>query len=171
MQLSAHDSIIKAAKASGAARRKKSVRLKAEFLDAVRAGALLTQTGIVAPRTYQTWLKRDSEFAATVKKIVAARPKPIRPKRNTPRHPVKVPRKAQARAIFSNEIYIKAARLINRNMTPDIRESAISELMLMMLGGEEPDAGRAVRNARAEFSQLVGFTADAYHESIWEMAA
>lgn len=156
MQRNAHDSIMKAAKASGAARRKKSVRLKAEFLDAVRAGALLTKTGIVAPRTYQTWFKKDSEFAAAIKKIIAGR---------------KAPRKAQARAIFSNEIYIKAARLINRNVTPDIRESAISELMLMILSGEEPDAGRAVRNARAEFSQLVGFTADAYHESIWEMAA
>lgn len=40
---------------------------KQAFIEAVKAGAALTKTGVVAPRTYQKWMKEDPEFAAAVK--------------------------------------------------------------------------------------------------------
>lgn len=141
-------------KASGESRRNKREELKARFIAAVEAGAELTKTGVVAPRTYQVWRRNDAEFSRKVDAILKARreakPKKVyvykRPSR------AKVYGRSAMERLTSDAIYVKAVSLLaGRKLAPDIRESAISELMLMMLEGETPDAGKAVHAAKAEF--------------------
>ncbi len=141
-------------KASGESRRKKREELKARFIAAVEAGAELTKTGIVAPRTYQTWRRDDEGFSRKIDTILAAR-RAARPKKvyvyKRPSRAKTYGRSAMER-LTSDATYVKAVSLLaGRKLAPDIRESAISELVLMMLEGETPNVGKAVHAAKAEF--------------------
>lgn len=147
----------KANKASVASKRKRREELKAEFLAAIEAGSKLTQTGVVAPRTYQVWRRDDPEFSKRVDEIVEAQrqarlalpPKVYKYKRKSR---AKVYGPSVLESLNDVDIYVKAASMIKaKGLTPDVRESAISELVLMMLSGEEPDAGKAVNLAKSEF--------------------
>ena len=140
--------------ASGESRRIKREELKARFIAAVEAGAELTKTGIVAPRTYQVWRRDDAEFSKRIDAILAAR-RAARPKKvyvyKRPSRAKVYGRSAMER-LTSDAMYVKAVSLLaGRKLAPDIRESAISELVLMMLEGETPNAGKAVHAAKAEF--------------------
>lgn len=145
----------KASKAGVAARRNKRDTLKAQFIAAVEAGSELTKTGVVAPRTYQVWRKDDPEFSKRVDEIIEARRavKAALPRRKYKRKSrAKIYGRSVMDQLTRDETYVKAVTLLKgRNLAPDIRESAISELVLMILSGEEPNAGKAVHAAKAEF--------------------
>lgn len=154
-------------KASVEARRIKREELKARFIAAVEAGAELTKTGVVAPRTYQVWRRDDEEFSAKIDAILAAR-RAARPayKRKSR---AKVYGPSAMNRLTSDETYVKAVSLLKgRKLSPDIREAATSIIVLQILEGETPDAGRAVHEAKAEHSQFVGFGRRAQLTSIWE---
>lgn len=124
--------------------------LKARFIAAVEAGAGLTKTGIVAPRTYQVWLKDDPEFAAKIDAILRAR-REARPKK-VYKSRAKVYGRSVLDGLNDVDVYVKAVKLLgNRKLMSDIREAAISELVIMMLSGEEPNVSKAVSTARDEF--------------------
>lgn len=138
--------------ASGESRRNKREELKARFIVAIEAGAELTKTGIVSPRTYQVWLKDDAAFAAKVDAVLRAR----REARPVKKYKRKSRAKVYGRSVLDGlngvDIYVKAVKLLgNRKLMADIREAAISELIIMMLSGEEPNASKAVATARDEF--------------------
>lgn len=141
--------------------------LKARFIAAIEAGAELTKTGVVAPRTYQVWRRDDAEFSAKVDAILAAR-RAARPAYKRPSR-AKVYGLSAMNQLTSDATYVKAISLLaGRKLAPDIREAAISIIMLQILEGETSDAGRAVHEAKAEHSQFVGFGRRAELTSIWE---
>lgn len=141
----------KAGVASGIARRAKTDEMKRLFIEAVKNGAALTKTGLVNASTYQKWRKQDVEFSNHIDALVKARPKPVVFKRKR-KSRAKIYGASALNSLNSVGVYVQAVTLLKgRHLAPDIRESAISELVLMILSGEKPNAGKAVHLAKAEF--------------------
>lgn len=166
---------------SGVTRRAQAAQRKNDFIRAVTFGASLTHNGVVSRHTYQKWRKADADFnawldghIARMRRATAERKAAWRAAYDRTEYKAQWKRdnakriNAQARlarikrakfyersaldGLYELDVFSRANSLIGRNIPQDIRESAISELVLMMLEGHEPDAKHALRVARGEIS-------------------
>lgn len=166
---------------SGEVRRLKTVALKNDFIRAVTYGASLTHNGVVSRHTYQKWRKADADFNAWLASHIKRMRREAAERKEAWRKAYDAVRdrnrdyKAQLKynrewkrgkrderqkfyessaldGLYEVDVFAKANKLVSRNLPQDIRESAISELVLMMLEGHEPDVKQALRTARGEIS-------------------
>lgn len=160
---------------SGVTRRAQAAQRKNDFIHAVTFGASLTHNGVVSRHTYQKWRKADADFnawldghIARMRRAAVERKAAWRAAYDRTEYKSQWKRdnakriNAQARLARRKrqefyersalDVFSRANSLIGRNIPQDIRESAISELVLMMLEGHEPDAKHALRVARGEIS-------------------
>lgn len=144
----------KAGIASGVVRRKKREELQALFLAAVAQGATPTRNDVISRNTYTLWCKEDPSFAARTK---AAKPIKL-PKKRKKSKPIVVRHVSAMEKLADNDLYRTAIKkLTGRKLSPDIREFAVQEIILQHLEGEEINVGRAIHEAKAEYSPFVGF--------------